>query len=188
MSRDDAAAFERCLAAGGVAVFGADTVYGLACAPDLPAAVARLFALKGRAPDKPAALMFFDVERALAALPDPGPRTRAALERLLPGPVTLLLEGGLGLRVPRLPAGSPLLAVRVPVLQSSANPAGGREARRLEDVDPAIRAGADLLLDAGELPGTASTVLDLRAYEQEGRWAVARPGALSAEAVAGALG
>ena len=40
-------------------------------------AVARLYALKGRPPDKPAAVMFFDLELALAALPELGPRTRA---------------------------------------------------------------------------------------------------------------
>ena len=104
--------------AGGVAVFPADTVYGLACAPDSPHAVERLYALKGRPPDKPAAVMFFDRDRALAALPELGERTRAALEALLPGAVTLLLPNPrrrfplacgpdpatLGLRVPALPA------------------------------------------------------------------------------------
>ena len=46
----EADAFERCIAAGGVAVFPADTVYGLACDPDNREAVERLYALKGRAP------------------------------------------------------------------------------------------------------------------------------------------
>ena len=45
----DAAAFEACIAGGGVAVFGADTVYGLACDPESRAAIERLYALKGRA-------------------------------------------------------------------------------------------------------------------------------------------
>ena len=39
-----------CLAGGGVVLFGADTVYGLACDPEQPAAVARLYELKGRPP------------------------------------------------------------------------------------------------------------------------------------------
>ena len=38
--------------------------------------------------------------------------------------------------------------------------------------------GADLVLDGGELPGVASTVLDLRDYEREGRWRVVREGPL----------
>jgi L-threonylcarbamoyladenylate synthase len=187
----DAAAFERCIAAGGVVVFGADTVYGLACDPDSRAAVARLYALKGRAPDKPSAVMFFDLEPAVAALPELGPRTRALMARLLPGGLTLLLPdpqrrfplaGGeaLGLRVPDVPA---LRAVRRPVLQSSANATGAPDARRLADVPEAIRAGADLVLDAGELPGTPSTVIDLRGFEDAGEWAVVRAGAVPAEAV-----
>ena len=81
-------AFERCLAAGGVAVFPADTVYGLACDPGSAAAVDRLYALKGRPPAKPAAVMCFG---AAPALPELGPRTRAAIDRLTPGGVTLLL-------------------------------------------------------------------------------------------------
>ena len=68
----DARALERCIAGGGVAVFPADTVYGLACEPGDGGAVARLYALKGRAPDKPAAVMFFALAPALAALPELG--------------------------------------------------------------------------------------------------------------------
>jgi len=79
---------ERCVASGGVAVFPADTVYGLACDPDSPAAVERLYALKGRPPAKPAAVMCFG---AAPPLPELGPRTRVAVERLTPGGVTLLL-------------------------------------------------------------------------------------------------
>jgi L-threonylcarbamoyladenylate synthase len=190
----DAAAFEACIARGGLAVFPADTVYGLACAPDSPEAVERLYALKGRAPDKPAAVMFFDRGRALAALPELGARTRAALAGLLPGGVTLLLPNParrfplacgpdpdtLGLRVPDLPA---LASVTVPVLQSSANPAGGADARRLADVAAALRDGADLVLDGGELPGTPSTVVDLRRYETGGTWAIVREGAVPPAAV-----
>jgi L-threonylcarbamoyladenylate synthase len=184
-----AESLSRTLAAGGVAVFPADTVYGLACDPEDGAAVARLYALKGRPPEKPAAVMFFDREAALSALPEIGARTRALLERLLPGAVTVLLPnpagrfplacgpdpGTLGLRVPDLPA---LRAVTRPVLQSSANAAGGPDARRLEDVPPSIRAGADLVLDGGELGGTPSTVIDLRGYEAGGGWAIVRPGAM----------
>ena len=200
---DQAATFERCMAVGGVAVFGADTVYGLACDPSDEEAVHRLYAIKGRPADRPAAVLFFSLELALAALPELGPRTRAGLEALMPGAVTALLPnpdrryplacgpgGGevLGLRVPALgPATEALSAVRWPVLQSSANPSGGADARRLSDVPAAIRDAADLILDAGELAGTASTVIDLRGYDVDGRWAIVRPGAVSAGCVAAGL-
>ena len=176
------AAFERVIAAGGVVLFPADTVYGLACDPENAEAVARLYGLKGRSPDKPAAVMFFDRERALAALPELGPRTRALLGRLLPAAVTVLvpsdrfpLAGGagtLGLRVPDLAGPG------VPVLQTSANLAGGPDARRLAEVPEPIRRGADLVLDGGALAGTPSTVVDLRGYETAGQWRIVRPGAV----------
>src|ERR1700733_14813161 len=79
------------MAVGGVAVFPSDTVYGLACDVQNRVAVERLYGLKRRSLDKPSAVMFFDLELAFAALPELGPRTRSALERLLPGPVTALL-------------------------------------------------------------------------------------------------
>jgi L-threonylcarbamoyladenylate synthase len=198
----DAQAFERCIAAGGVAIFPADTVYGLACDPASEAAVARLYELKGRPPAKPAAVMFFTLEPALAALPELGARTRAALATLLPGALTVLVPnprrrfplacgpdpGTLGLRVPALPAPIAALAgVAVAVLQSSANPAGGSDACVLADVDPAIRAGADLVLDGGALGGVASTVLDLRGFEDGGGWSVLREGAVDEAAIGRAL-
>jgi hypothetical protein len=46
-----------------------------------------------------------------------------------------------------------------------------------------IRAGADLVLDAGPRPGISSTVIDLRAYERDGAWHVVRQGAMPADAL-----
>jgi L-threonylcarbamoyladenylate synthase len=178
ITRDDAQTFARCIAVGGVAVFPADTVYGLACDPENADAVAKLYELKGRPPAKPAAVMFFDLE-----VGDFG--------GLLPGGVTLLLPNPerrfplacttdpetLGIRVPFLaPVGRP-------VLQSSANLAGGPDARRLDEVPQSIRDGADLVIDGGELPGIASTVIDLRTPE----WRIVRHGAVSVEQVEQAL-
>ena len=96
VSDSDAEAFERCLGVGGVAIFPTDTVYGLACDPGNRFAVERLYLLKRRSPSKPSAIMFFDLELALVALPELGPRTRAALERLLPGALTALLPNPAG--------------------------------------------------------------------------------------------
>jgi L-threonylcarbamoyladenylate synthase len=198
VTAEDVATFERCIGVGGVALFPADTVYGLATEPDTREGVERLYRIKGRRPDRPAAVMFFDRELAFAALPELGHSTRAALERLLPGPVTALVPNParrfplacgpvpdrLGLRVPALSGAlEPLAAVRWPVLQSSANPSGGADARRLGDIDPRIRASVDLQLDAGDLPGTPSTVVDLSRYEDDASYTVLRQGALSREAL-----
>ena len=168
-------------------------MYGLATDPESREGVARLYGLKGRKPDRPAAVMFFRLGEALAAVPEIGERTRDALERLLPGGITALVPNParrfplacgpeperLGLRVPALAGGlEPLAGMARPVLQSSANPSGGADPRRLADVDERIRSEADLALDAGELPGTPSTVVDLTRYELSGDYEVVREGAV----------
>ena len=202
MTPEDVETFERCISVGGVAIFPADTVYGLATEPDSREGVERLYRLKGRVPDKPAAVMFFQLDSALAALPELGERTREAVERLLPDALTLVLPNPaqryplacgpeperLGVRVPRLEGElAPLAAVGWPVLQSSANLSGEPDARRVEDVDARVREGVDLVLDAGELPGTPSTVVDLSSYEDTGEWSVIREGAVPREAMVRSL-
>ena len=190
------------MAVGGLAVFPADTVYGLACDPDAKEAVQRIGLLKRRPLTKPSAVLFFDLELALTGLPELGPRTSAALAALLPGAVTLVVanprgryplaagdaRGSLGVRVPALagPAAA-LRSVRWPVLQTSANRAGGPNPRTLAAVPAGLRAGADLLLDAGPLPGTPSTVVDLRRFEADGTWSLLREGAVARTAIAAAL-
>lgn len=205
LDADDAARLEECLADGGVAVFPADTVYGLGCDPDDERAVRRLYELKGRPAHRAAAVMFFDRCRAVRALPELSAAEDRAVEALLPGPVTLLLPnragryplacgpagegpGSLGLRVPLLGESlAALAAMPRPMMQSSANLSGGAEARRLADVPRELLLGADLALDGGELPGTASTVLDLREYERSGAFSVVREGALALEDIERAL-
>ncbi len=196
LTSEDATRLERSLAGDGVTVIPTDTVYGLVCNPESEVAVRRVYELKRRPPVKPSAVMFFAVEPALEFLAEVGPRTRAALTALLPGPVTLLLAnpklrfplacdpthtglGLLGLRVPALswPL-TELAAVRLPAAQSSANLSGGADPRRLQDVPTELCEGADLVLDGGELPGIASTVIDLSEYEQGGRWRILREGPL----------
>jgi L-threonylcarbamoyladenylate synthase len=187
----DARRLEECLASGGVALIPTDTVYGLACDPREEAAVRRLYALKGRPPERPAAVMFLSLQGALEALPDLGPAEQDAIRALLPGPLTVLLPNAarrfplacgprpetLGLRVPRLPERIAALgALARPIMQSSANLSGGPEARRLDEISPQLRRGADITLDGGELPGVASTVLDLSSYEHDRSWRVVRAG------------
>jgi L-threonylcarbamoyladenylate synthase len=199
VTAEEVAAFERIIAAGGVALFPADTVYGLATDPESAEGVERLYRLKGRGSDRPAAVMFFQTDAALESLPELPGETRTAAERLLPGGVTLLLpnprrrfpmacgpnQDVLGLRVPS--ATGALRQMARPVLQSSANPTGEADARRLEDVDERIRAGVDIVLDGGELPGTPSTVVDLTHYHQDGRYEIPRAGAVSSEDIRRAL-
>ena len=202
MTAEEVATFERCISVGGVALFPADTVYGLAVEPDSREAVECLYRLKGRGQDRPAAGMFFQLDTMLDSLPELGTRTREALARLLPGAITAVVPNParryplacgpaperLGVRVPALEGAlAPLSAARWPVLQSSANRSGGAEAHRVADVDPHIRAGVDMVLDGGDLPGVASTVVDLSSYEQSGEFQLLREGAVPLAAVRAAL-
>src|SRR5439155_17596672 len=84
-------ALERCIAVGGVCLFPADTLYGLACDPSRAAAVERIHAIKGRDEGKPSAVMFFAPLAMREILSTLGPRTREALGALLPGPVTAVV-------------------------------------------------------------------------------------------------
>lgn len=203
LDSEDATRLQQCMEGDGVAVFPSDTVYGVCCDPDSESAAERLYELKGRPPARPAAVMFFTLEHALASLPELPATERKVLEALLPGPLTLLVENRsrrfqaacrtdpdtLGLRVPSLPESLKALAkVTVPMMQSSANLSGEEDARSLKQVPLSLREGADLVLDGGELPGRASTVIDLRGYAADGSWHLLREGALSRAEVAGMLG
>jgi L-threonylcarbamoyladenylate synthase len=146
--------------------------------------------------------MFFSLERALDALGELAQAEQSALAALLPGPVTLLLANPqlrfaaacrtdpatLGLRVPRLPEHLRALeAMDMGVMQSSANLSGEPDARTLEQVPESLLEGADVVLDGGELPGIASSVVDLRGYAADGSWRLLREGAMSRQAVESAL-
>jgi L-threonylcarbamoyladenylate synthase len=194
----DAAGLQECVAGGGLAVFPTDTVYGICCDPDNEPAARRMYELKGRPAARACAVMYFSLEPALETLGELLDAERRALRALLPGPVTVLLAnraprftaacrtdpGTLGLRVPRLPDQLGALAsIDGAVMQSSANISGEPDARWLADVPPSLLDGVDLALDGGELPGTPSTVVDLRDFATERRWHLLREGALSMDEV-----
>lgn len=189
LTADDARRLERVIAAGGVAIIPTDTVYGLACDPDSEAAAAALYGIKGRDEGRPAAVMFFNLDSALAACDWLGDRTRRAVEKLLPGPYTLLVPNPrglfaaacrgapqtLGLRVPDLAGPTAALsALTMPMMQSSANFSGGSDAASFAEIEPALVAAVDLALDGGSLDGRPSAVVDLSDYEGGG-WTLSRP-------------
>jgi L-threonylcarbamoyladenylate synthase len=185
------AALERCIAGGGVAVFPADTVYGLACDPLRADAVERVNALKGRHEGKPSAVMFFSPLAMRELVATLGPGTRDALGVLLPGPVTVVVANPehryplanrdaperLGVRLIE----GPLAGARSAVLQTSANRSSEPAPRSVGEVEPEILDGAELVIDGGELPGTASTVVDLSLLDSRGEWRVLREGAMSTD-------
>jgi L-threonylcarbamoyladenylate synthase len=144
------------LRAGHAVILPTDTVYGLCALPEYEDV---LYELKGRDRSKPVALIAADIEALPADL------DRAVLERYFPGPYTLVFESA-GVRVPNLPPEAAAVVREVGVVAAtSANLSGGSDPRRVEDIPEEIRAAVGAIVDAGELPGTPSTVIDLRGDE-----------------------
>jgi len=182
-------ALERCIGGGGVAVFPADGLYGLACDPLDAGAIARIHRLKGRDDGKPSAVMYFSPLAMRELVAGLGPRTAAAVSALLPGPVTLVVANPerryplacredpdrLGIRL----LDGPLAGTMCPVFQTSANRSGEPAPSRFDRVPDSIVAGSDLAIDGGELTGLPSTVVDVATIEEDGAWTVLRQGALS---------
>jgi L-threonylcarbamoyladenylate synthase len=169
--------------AGRPIILPTDTVYGL-CA--LPGHEDVLYELKHRDRSKPVALLAAEVDALLLAVPELDRRVLAAL---LPGPYTLVFaaSGGrtVGVRVPHLPPAAAEVVRSVGVVAAtSANASGGPDPRRVEDVPEEIRAACGAVVDAGELPGTPSTVVDFTGSKPR----VVREGAVPAcEALARAV-
>ena len=194
---EQADAFERCIATGGVAVFAADTVYGLACDAADRCAIGRLYVLKHRPLDKPSAVMFFDLEAALAALPElgrePAPRWRSCCpaRSRAGGQSRASVSSGMrrGSGDARAPGSGPARARRRVGGGAAVErePCGPTRGTTLAEVPEALRAGAPPRLDGGELPGTASTVIDLRDYERRRPWSIVRAGAVAEDEIDAAL-
>ena len=182
-------AFERCIGEGGVALFPADGLYGLACDPLEAKAVERINAAKGRDPAKPSAVMFFDEVPMDEMMETMTPLVRAVVAKTMPGPVTLVIDNpehrfplACGATPERL--GVRFIAGRLagamhPVLQTSANRSGEPPPARFEDVPDEIRVAVDLAIDGGELTGEPSTVVDLTEIESGGQWKIIREGGMS---------
>ncbi len=181
-------ALERCIASGGVVVFPADGLYGLACDPLDARAIERIHEIKGRDDGKPSAVLYFSPLAMRELVAGLGPRTREAVGALLPGPVTLVVANPehryplacredperLGVRL----IGGPLSGAMCPLLQTSANVSGEPAASDFADVPPSICAEADLAIDGGALTGLPSTVVDLTDFDDAGEWRVLRAGGL----------
>jgi L-threonylcarbamoyladenylate synthase len=163
------------LRSGQVVVLPTDTVYGLAATPYREAPARTIFRLKGRPEESPIALVASSVDFLLECLPELRGRDATIARALLPGPYTLVLRNAarrypwltgnrpetIGVRVPQLEGdAAAVLDLAGAVAATSANLHGGPDPRTLADVPEQIRSAAGAVVDGGELPGTASTVID----------------------------
>lgn len=164
------------IAEGGVAVVPTDTVYGLVCDAHNEDAVKRMFAIKRRPQERAFPIFVRDIAmaRRYAYISDAKARF---LKHVWPGAVTFIfyhkeklpavLTGGkdtVGIRIPDHPFATALLArADSPLAETSANisdmpPAKNREEiRRYFENESAL---PDLVIDAGEISGAPSVVID----------------------------
>lgn len=180
--------------AGGVIAFPTDTYYGLGADPMNAEAVARIFAVKRRAPEKPVLILIADprdVGRFAVDLPE---GARRLIEAFWPGPLTLVLKtvpafpsllhagtGRIGIRCPDLPLARDLArAAGGAITATSANVSGRGPIDTADEVAAQLGDEIDLLLDAGRLPGTKeSTVLSV----EPGTMRVEREGPISEQQI-----
>ena len=178
------------LAEGGLVIIPTETLYGVAADHRNLKALERLARLKGREGHKPFPLILAHAAEVDTLAPGMPPQARELMAHFWPGPLTLVLaardglsprllsaQGGVGLRVSPHPVAAGLArALGRAITATSANLAGQPPANRPQDLDPALLAGVDLVIDAGPTPGgPASTVLDCRAWPPR----LLRPGVLS---------
>lgn len=172
---DDLAPAVSALRSGGVVAFPTETFYGLAVDPRSDAAVAKVFALKRRAPDQPLPLIAGDVDQVVDHVGTLTPLAARLASRGWPGPLTLIIPAS-----PRLCDAVHLstgkVAVRVPagalaralagraghaITSTSANISGDPPAATPEEVVASFASGIDVLIDSGPTPaGLPSTIVD----------------------------
>ncbi len=178
--------------AGQLVVLPTDTVYGLCADAYRERHCRRLHAAKQRPETMPVALLAADLDAILDAVPEARGRAAVVARAVLPGPYTLVLPNParrfrwlsgtrpetIGIRVPVLPAPAFEVVSRVgAVAATSANRHGEPDPARVADIPPEILDSCGAVVDAGELPGTPSTVVDLTGLEP----VVLREGAVPAE-------
>lgn len=166
------------LKAGGLVAFPTESFYGLAVNIMDPAAIQRLFEVKGRGPDQPILLLLgslSDLEQYAAQVP---PSARPLIRRFWPGGLTLIFEaardlsplltagtGKIGLRLSSHPLATGLAqAFGKPITGTSANLSGMPALSSAQAVLDSLGDQVDLVLDGGQTSGgLGSTILDMTA-------------------------
>ncbi len=189
------------LEAGRLVGMPTETVYGLAADALNPAAVARIFAAKGRPRFNPLIVHVTgrDMAAGLAEIP---PAAESLIARFWPGPLTLVLDrrpaaaiaelatAGLptvALRAPAHPVARELIArLGRPVVAPSANRSGHVSPTTAAHVAADLGAEVAVILDAG--PSTVGIESTVVRVEADGRWRLLRPGAVTEEEIAALLG
>ena len=165
---------------GGIVAVPTDTLYGLAADPFSADAVARIFAVKGRAAERALPLIAADAAQVAAHLGPLSMMAERMAARFWPGPLTLLVAapaslardvtggtGKVGVRVPANDVARAICAMAGrPVTATSANISGEAATADPDEVERTLGHRIDLLIDTGLTPGgAASTIVDATGAE-----------------------
>ncbi|MEU8695685.1 L-threonylcarbamoyladenylate synthase [Streptomyces sp. NPDC048665] len=189
----------RVLRAGRLVALPTETVYGLGANAEDPAAVARIFQVKGRPPSHPLIVHIGGAEHLDDWVKDVPATARLLAERLWPGPLTLVLRRGR--RVPlEATGGLETVAVRVPdhpvalallstfgggVTAPSANRFGSVSPTTADHVRAELGEAVDFVLDGGPCSvGVESTIVDATGEIPS----ILRPGGVTREDLEAVLG
>ena len=198
-NRDAIAAAARVLSEGGLVAFPTETVYGLGADATNGAAVARLYAAKGRPRFNPLIAHVADTHAALA-LAHFSDHAKLLADAFWPGPLTLVLPKAAGCPVAELAtAGLDSIAVRLPdhpvardllmafgkpIVAPSANRSGHVSPTTGQHVHADLDGRVDLIIDGGATSvGVASTIVSCIEMPT-----LLRPGGLPREAIERVLG
>jgi L-threonylcarbamoyladenylate synthase len=184
---------------GDVIVFPTETVYGLGADALNPAAVEKVFQLKGRNPDNPIPIIVADQAMLQGVVEKIPPIARTLMEQFWPGPLTLVLPaapgtpeqllnrtGGVGVRISsHLIATELAQALGRPLTATSANPSGQQAASTIEQAQNYFVSDIEIFLDVGRLPSkTGSSVVEVI----DDRIKIIRAGEISLGQLAASIG
>jgi L-threonylcarbamoyladenylate synthase len=184
---------------GDVIVFPTETVYGLGADALNPAAVEKVFQLKGRNPQIPIPVTVADRAMLKGLVEKIPPIARMLMEQFWPGPLTLVLPaasgtpklllnrtGGVGVRISSQHIATQLAReLGRPLTATSANPSGQQAASTIEQAQNYFAGDIGIFLDGGQLPSkTGSSVIEVI----DGGLKIIREGEISLEQLAAAIG
>lgn len=158
---------------GKIIVYPTDTIYGIAANINIPNAIKKVYLTKQRSMDKPLSVCFHDLEQ-LNKYVNLTPKLTEIINKLLPGPYTLLLEKNENIN-PLLTGKSPIVGVRIPdskvsyeltknfpITSTSANISNQQTPNNIKQIKEQLGDNIDCYIDAGEIKNNkASTIIDL---------------------------
>ncbi|MBI4163867.1 MAG: threonylcarbamoyl-AMP synthase [Candidatus Aenigmarchaeota archaeon] len=168
--------FLQAVKTGAIFIHPTDTVYGLGCNIENLDSIKKIYQLKQREENKPISIVAPSKEWIYQNF-HVSDANKGFIERLLPGPYTLVLkaknkfpdilvkDGAVGLRIPKHPVIDLIRQEAIIFTTTSLNIAEQDVVTKIEDAPQSIKDGVEIAIDFGQLRKHASRVFDLTTDE-----------------------